>query len=279
MPAVRDCQSQSDDSQCLSLAFIYYFADKPSQRICPDSASTTRTNPASLPNRKSVRSVRKKARAPRVKNKIPRPKNAFIHYRSWLAKHFKKQSSSSSGLQQTEISKLAGRLWREMSPSKRKQYLEEATKEKKLHKEMHPGYVYRSPSAGRQKKKAVNPSKNHRQSDETKEAAPSSVPHTSGKQNPSELCYESSPYVPPNIDVQVVGAGRQWRGEDTTQHQYQVPVLAEFMPSIGLCFSSPSEQKYQTEEDLELKVCRASVSQSLCLKSLFIRQAAARAFL
>ncbi|CCO27820.1 Repressor ROX1 OS=Saccharomyces cerevisiae (strain ATCC 204508 / S288c) GN=ROX1 PE=1 SV=1 [Rhizoctonia solani AG-1 IB] len=76
---------------------------------------------------------------------IPRPRNAFILYRSWYVKQ-----GFLSGIENDhrEISRIVGRIWRQMSAEEQDPWKTMAEEEKTEHARMYPGYKY-SPNSRR----------------------------------------------------------------------------------------------------------------------------------
>lgn len=255
-----------------------------SERVCPDSL-TICTCSASLRGRAPVSSERKRPRRIKDRNRIPRPRNAFMVFRSYYIK-FLKAKVKDDGLSiadgkeptsdtkkvkslissQNELSKIAARQWNDMGADERKPFVEEATKEKEMHKTMYPDYVYHAPSAVGQKVKSLkivetgNPSKDRGRSDERKKAAA----HGPGQQKPWHSSHE------------VIDTPRQWAGEDPSQRFFRQSIGAEkgliptesCVPFNGLYLG---KQEFQIGEDFKLKVCQPGCFPSLCLEFLFIR--------
>ncbi|KAH9477938.1 Transcription factor SOX-11 [Psilocybe cubensis] len=92
------------------------------------------TSPTIPPRRHSARH--------REPGHIPRPRNAFIFFRSWYVDSMR----ASKEVQQHELSKQAGKVWKNMSDEEKKPFLRFAAIEKQEHYAMYPDYVY-SPSA------------------------------------------------------------------------------------------------------------------------------------
>ncbi|CAE6389779.1 unnamed protein product [Rhizoctonia solani] len=87
---------------------------------------------------------------------IPRPRNAFILYRSWYVKQ-----GFLTGIENDhrEISRIVGRIWRQMSPEERAPWGVMAEKEKAEHARMYPNYKY-SPNSRRDAAAASPSSRN-----------------------------------------------------------------------------------------------------------------------
>ncbi|KAF8982016.1 high mobility group box domain-containing protein [Cyathus striatus] len=73
-------------------------------------------------------------------NHIPRPRNAFMLFRSDLIRQKKIPPEVEND--QGNISRIAGTLWRSMSPEDKQPWLTMAIQEKQLHCSLHPGYRY-----------------------------------------------------------------------------------------------------------------------------------------
>ncbi|KAG9106582.1 hypothetical protein FRC07_008780 [Ceratobasidium sp. 392] len=98
-----------------------------------------------------VRSIKSHSRR-QPPGHIPRPKNAFILYRSWYVKQGFLNGIEASVYTKSndhrEISRIVGRLWKEMSEKDRQTWRVNAEEEKKQHALKHPNYKY-SPNARR----------------------------------------------------------------------------------------------------------------------------------
>ncbi|KAF8609420.1 hypothetical protein BDV93DRAFT_518242 [Ceratobasidium sp. AG-I] len=76
---------------------------------------------------------------------IPRPRNAFILYRSWYVREGFLADVESD---HREISRIVGKIWKELPESERARWRALAEKEKKEHAEKYPNYKY-SPNSRR----------------------------------------------------------------------------------------------------------------------------------
>ncbi|KAH7886713.1 hypothetical protein F5I97DRAFT_1037958 [Phlebopus sp. FC_14] len=95
----------------------------------------------------------KPARSLNGRRHIPRPRNPFILFRCDLIRQRKTQAVSE--VDGRNISRVAGEIWREMSPEEKQPWLELALKEKERHALLYPEYKY-SPISGVKGKKGKN---------------------------------------------------------------------------------------------------------------------------
>ncbi|KAF8880287.1 high mobility group box domain-containing protein, partial [Infundibulicybe gibba] len=71
---------------------------------------------------------------------VPRPRNAFILFRCDFVRQKKVPEDVEND--HRNISRIAGRIWREMSDIEKSPWVEMAEKEKTLHHQAYPGYRY-----------------------------------------------------------------------------------------------------------------------------------------
>ncbi|KAF9459887.1 high mobility group box domain-containing protein, partial [Collybia nuda] len=71
---------------------------------------------------------------------VPRPRNAFILFRCDFVRQGKVPTDVEND--HRNISRIAGRVWREMSVREREPWVKMAEEEKKMHGRVHPGYRY-----------------------------------------------------------------------------------------------------------------------------------------
>ncbi|KAF4573162.1 hypothetical protein EYR36_007672 [Pleurotus pulmonarius] len=83
---------------------------------------------------------------------VPRPCNAFILFRCDFVRQ--KKIPASVERDHRNISRIAGKVWREMSEAEKAPWLSMAEKEREKHSQAHPGYRYApvGPSASKRKK-------------------------------------------------------------------------------------------------------------------------------
>ncbi|KAG8215663.1 hypothetical protein J3R82DRAFT_7537 [Butyriboletus roseoflavus] len=85
---------------------------------------------------------------------VPRPRNPFILFRCDLV-HQRKMLPRSD-LDDTNISRIAGDLWREMTAAQKKPWVELAAQEKARHALLYPDYKYAPGQSGSKTKKTKN---------------------------------------------------------------------------------------------------------------------------
>ncbi|KAG8762628.1 hypothetical protein FRC11_008380 [Ceratobasidium sp. 423] len=84
---------------------------------------------------------------------IPRPRNAFILYRSW---YVRQGFLSDIENDHREISRIVGKIWKQMSPEEQAPWRAMAEEEKAEHARMYPNYKY-SPNSRRDAAAAASP--------------------------------------------------------------------------------------------------------------------------
>lgn len=85
---------------------------------------------------------------------VPRPRNPFILFRCDLV--HQRKVLPRSDLDDTNISRIAGDLWREMTAAQRKPWVELAAQEKARHALLYPDYKYAPAHSGSKTKKTKN---------------------------------------------------------------------------------------------------------------------------
>lgn len=99
-------------------------------------------------------SSRSNRRGQHSKKHIPRPKNAFFCFRSQYVETHKGAGPAN---QQNELSKAAASVWSGMSRTEKQVFMDQALRERQVHKEKYPDYVFQPIRRGRAKaKKARN---------------------------------------------------------------------------------------------------------------------------
>ncbi|TFK19442.1 HMG-box, partial [Coprinopsis marcescibilis] len=81
----------------------------------------------------------------RAPNHIPRPRNAFIIFRSHLNDCNPPENTKTadgSKINQSDVSKDAGKVWQSMSAEEKQPFFEKAYREKREHSLRHPNYSY-----------------------------------------------------------------------------------------------------------------------------------------
>ncbi|CAE6446331.1 unnamed protein product [Rhizoctonia solani] len=86
---------------------------------------------------------------------IPRPRNAFILYRSW---YVRQGFLSDVENDHREISRIVGKIWKQMSPEEQAPWRAMAEEEKAEHARMYPNYKY-SPNSRRDAAAAASPTR------------------------------------------------------------------------------------------------------------------------
>uniref|UniRef100_A0A1B0GH53 HMG box domain-containing protein n=1 Tax=Lutzomyia longipalpis TaxID=7200 RepID=A0A1B0GH53_LUTLO len=111
-------------------------------------------------------------RTGRNKDHVKRPMNAFMVYaqvaRKWISK-------SNSNLQNSEISKRLGELWKRTPEDAKRVFIERAEELRQAHKKEHPDYKYQP---RRKKSKSLSTS-THSRSTSTSAMSPSHTRHSS----------------------------------------------------------------------------------------------------
>ena len=157
---------------------------------------------------------------------VPRPRNSFIVFRSWwIAKQRASDNGAGEG-QQNELSKLAGKAWRQMSEEDKQGFIEVSNEEQQRHKIEHPNYQYtptprHTPSASRSKpkasmRKAGGASRKRRAAE--RYSSPSPGPSTEP---------ESPGFIPSHRDVRIPRAAAQ-----AAAHRLE-KMASEFLPSVS----------------------------------------------
>ena len=98
----------------------------------------------------------KPARLANGRHHVPRPRNPFILFRCDLV--HQRKVLPRSDLDDTNISRIAGDLWREMTAAQKRPWLELAAQEKARHALLYPDYKYAPAHNGPKSKKAKNES-------------------------------------------------------------------------------------------------------------------------
>ena len=115
------------------------------------TALTASTKPLPLPG-SSGAAQPKPTRLANGRSHVPRPRNPFILFRCDLV-HQRKMMPRSD-LDDTNISRIAGDLWREMTGAQKKPWVELAAQEKARHALLYPDYKYAPTHSGSKTKKA-----------------------------------------------------------------------------------------------------------------------------
>lgn len=123
----------------------------------PQLSATALTAPSSkpLPLPGSSGELRPKpVRLVNGRHHVPRPRNPFILFRCDLV--HQRKVLPRSDLDDTNISRIAGDLWREMTPAQKKPWVELAAREKARHARLYPDYKYAPSHNGVKGKKGKN---------------------------------------------------------------------------------------------------------------------------
>ncbi|KAI9439989.1 hypothetical protein H4582DRAFT_1944305 [Lactarius indigo] len=121
----------------------------PRQHIVVDPPPSGRElRPRSRPNPACSSDVQPESQPPAKKSHarkqpeghIPRPRNAFILFRCDFVAQ--KKIPASVEPDHRNISRIVGRVWRAMSDQERRPWVEEAKKEREMHKKLYPQYRY-----------------------------------------------------------------------------------------------------------------------------------------
>ncbi|TFK18273.1 hypothetical protein FA15DRAFT_710023 [Coprinopsis marcescibilis] len=90
-------------------------------------------------------------------NHIPRPRNAFIIFRSHLNSHYppeNRKTTDGSKINQSDVSKDAGKVWHSMSAEEKQPFFDKADREKREHSLLYPNYSYAPNKRGQARQSA-----------------------------------------------------------------------------------------------------------------------------
>lgn len=90
---------------------------------------------------------------------VPRPRNPFILFRCDFV--HQRRTMPRSDLDDTNISRIAGDMWREMTAAEKRPWVELAAKEKAQHAKLYPNYKYAPTHAGPKTKRTKNDVEDH----------------------------------------------------------------------------------------------------------------------
>lgn len=121
--------------------------------INPSKLRTDADHEADAPNATPTATVSRRNNHSRKRDPghVPRPRNAFILFRS---DYVSREQPSGEG-QQNELSKLAGKAWKNLPEEEKRPYIEMAAAEKRQHAIDYPNYVYTPGRASATKGKKV----------------------------------------------------------------------------------------------------------------------------
>lgn len=123
----------------------YFPPQKPLELLEPSDTAPTRTSkPLPLPGSSGLARL-KPTRLANGRTHVPRPRNPFILFRCDLV--HQRKTLPRSDLDDTNISRIAGDLWREMTAAQKKPWVELAAQEKARHALLYPDYKY-APTQG-----------------------------------------------------------------------------------------------------------------------------------
>ncbi|KAI9566630.1 hypothetical protein HD554DRAFT_2174292 [Boletus coccyginus] len=133
----------------------YFLLSGPLQspELSAPALTSASTKPLPLPG-SSGELQPKLTRLANGRHHVPRPRNPFILFRCDLV--HQRKVLPRSDLDDTNISRIAGDLWRQMSAAQKKPWVELAAQEKARHALLYPDYKYAPAHNGSKAKKAKN---------------------------------------------------------------------------------------------------------------------------
>lgn len=131
----------------------YLLLPRPLELPEPSATALTSTKPLPQPGSSGIAQP-KPTRLANGRSHVPRPRNPFILFRCDLV-HQRKMLPRSD-LDDTNISRIAGDLWRGMTATQKKPWVELAAQEKERHTLLYPDYKYAPTHGGSKSKKAKN---------------------------------------------------------------------------------------------------------------------------
>lgn len=157
---------------------------------------------------------------------MPRPCNAFMYYRKDFWREYK---ASGGGLNQIEVSRIAGEKWKAVSAEKKAYYEDLAREGAAEHKRKYPEYKYNESSG-----KASRKSTTSRAAPRLPRPSPPSPPIAQASSSKSPVNHVASVARPVEVEVEVeVGV----EAEVSESH----PVYVQQMPTIV-----PNDPYFQT---------------------------------